>query len=64
MKFIKRAMWPGVLYALIGASVAVHAIMFIVIHANPGMTQDLRKIETPAQPSIAGESQPKAGNHD
>lgn len=64
MTVIKRAMWPGILIALVGASVAVHIIMFIVIHANPAMTQDMRKIETPSPSPIVGESQQKADNDD
>lgn len=51
MTIIRRLMWPGVLIALIGASVAVHVIMLVVIHMHPGMTQDMRQAP-PSSPAL------------
>lgn len=48
MKRLKRLVWPGVLFVLIGASVTMHVVMLIVINTNPVMIQDLRQTERAA----------------
>lgn len=52
MKAIKRIVWPGVLFVLIGASVMMHVVMLIVINTNPVMIQDLRQTERPATVNV------------
>ncbi|HRP62021.1 MAG TPA: hypothetical protein PK400_01875 [Phycisphaerales bacterium] len=52
MKTLKRIVWPGVLFVLIGASVTMHVVMLIIINTNPVMIQDLRQIEQPTPVSM------------
>ncbi|MBX3375204.1 MAG: hypothetical protein KF817_15355 [Phycisphaeraceae bacterium] len=60
---MKRLLWPGIIFIILGASVTLHVIMLAVVSGRPDLTLDMRTTAQARRTADGGTRVPRAGDH-
>lgn len=60
---MKRLLWPGIIFIILGSSVTLHVIMLAVVSGRPDLTLDMRTTAQARRTADGGTRLPRAGDH-